>query len=229
MSEPTVVAVVTIVLIVLPLLWALSGWFSRRSSRAMLRGVGLALIPVGLVLTGLMRLLVRAIRLVVDWFAGTVMTTTIWIGIIVIAVGLVTWFVSGIMPPVDRETGRQRRQDHAARKQARGDSQTKGPRSTKTPDHNPTGNQVIMPRQPVRPRHKVPQKLSRPQPTRRWPRQGLLPARSPRSRLPIRTKTPNSRRSCASAGLSNPSFTDTPVPEFRTRSLPDIRLQATCR
>ena len=118
MSEPTVVAVVTIVLIVLPLLWALSGWFSRRSSRAMLRGVGLALIPVGLVLTGLMRLLVRAIRLVVDWFAGTVMTTTIWIGIIVIAVGLVTWFVSGIMPPVDRETGRQRRQDHAARKQA---------------------------------------------------------------------------------------------------------------
>ena len=42
MSEPTVVAVVTIVLIVLPLLWALSGWFSRRSSRAMLRGVGLA-------------------------------------------------------------------------------------------------------------------------------------------------------------------------------------------
>ena len=140
MSEPTVVAVVTIVLIVLPLLWALSGWFSRRSSRAMLRGVGLALIPVGLVLTGLMRLLVRAIRLVVDWFAGTVMTTTIWIGIIVIAVGLVTWFVSGIMPPVDRETGRQRRQDPAARKQARGDSQTKGPRSTKTPDHNPTGN-----------------------------------------------------------------------------------------
>ena len=140
MSEPTVVAVVTIVLIVLPLLWALSGWFSRRSSRAMLRVVGLALIPVGLVLTGLMRLLVRAIRLVVDWFAGTVMTTTIWIGIIVIAVGLVTWFVSGIMPPVDRETGRQRRQDHAARKQARGDSQTKGPRSTKTPDHNPTGN-----------------------------------------------------------------------------------------
>ena len=93
-----------------------------------------------MVLTGLMRLLVRAIRLVVDWFAGTVMTTTIWIGIIVIAVGLVTWFVSGIMPPVDRETGRQRRQDHAARKQARGDSQTKGPRSTKTPDHNPTGN-----------------------------------------------------------------------------------------
>ena len=143
MSEPTVVAVVTIVLIVLPLLWALSGWFSRRSSRAMLRGVGLALIPVGLVLTGLMRLLVRAIRLVVDWFAGTVMTTTIWIGIIVIAVGLVTWFVSGIMPPVDRETGRQRRQDHAARKQARGDSQTKGPRSTKTPDHNPTGNNAL--------------------------------------------------------------------------------------
>ena len=49
MSETTVVAVVTIVLVVLPLLWALSGWFSRRSSRAMLRGLGLALIPIGLV------------------------------------------------------------------------------------------------------------------------------------------------------------------------------------
>lgn len=103
MSEPTVVAVVTIVLIVLPLLWALSGWFSRRSSRAMLRGVGLALIPVGLVLTGLMRLLVRAIRLTVDWFAGTVMTTTIWIGIIVIAVGLVT-----LVCVWDRVAGRSR-------------------------------------------------------------------------------------------------------------------------
>lgn len=66
-----------------------------------------------------MRLLVRAIHLVVDWFAGTVMTTTIWIGVIVIAIGLVTWFVAGFMSPVDRETGRQRRQGHAARKQAR--------------------------------------------------------------------------------------------------------------
>lgn len=119
MSETTVVAVVTILLVVLPLLWALSGWLSRRSSRALLRGLGLALIPPGLVLTGLMRLLVRAIRLVVDWFAGTAMTTAIWIGVIVIAIGLVTWFVAGFMSPVDRETGRQRRQGHAARKQAR--------------------------------------------------------------------------------------------------------------
>lgn len=119
MSETTVVAVVTILLVVLPLLWALSGWLSRRSSRALLRGLGLALIPTGLVLTGLMRLLVRAIHLVVNWFAGTVMTTTIWIGVIVIAIGLVTWFVAGFMSPVDRETGRQRRQGHAARKQAR--------------------------------------------------------------------------------------------------------------
>lgn len=226
MSEPTVVAVVTIVLIVLPLLWALSGWFSRRSSRAMLRGVGLALIPVGLVLTGLMRLLVRAIRLVVDWFAGTVMTTTIWIGIIVIAVGLVTWFVSGIMPrSIARlDVSVVKTMLPVSRRAA-----TRKPRVLALQRPRTTIPQVIMPRQPVRPRHKVPQKLSRPQPTRRWPRQGLLPARSPRSRLPIRTKTPNSRRSCASAGLSNPSFTDTPVPEFRTRSLPDIRLQATCR
>ena len=138
MSETTVVAVVTIVLVVLPLLWALSGWFSRRSSRAMLRGLGLALIPIGLVLTGLMRLFVRAIRLVVDWFAGTVMTSTMWIGVIVIAVGLVTWLVAGIMAPVDRETGRQRRQDHAARKQTREASSAKDSRSTEAPAHNPT-------------------------------------------------------------------------------------------
>ena len=140
MSETTVVAVVTIVLVVLPLLWALSGWFSRRSSRAMLRGLGLALIPIGLVLTGLMRLFVRAIRLVVDWFAGTVMTSTMWIGVIVIAVGLVTWLVAGIMAPVDRETGRQRRQDHAARKQTREASSAKDSRSTEAPAHNPTDN-----------------------------------------------------------------------------------------
>ncbi|MDO4413245.1 hypothetical protein [Cutibacterium sp.] len=130
MSETTVVAVVTIVLVILPVLWALSGWLFRRSLRALLRGVGLALVPIGLVLTGLMRLLVRAIHLVVDWFAGTAMTTTIWIGVVVIAIGLVTWFIAGFMSPVDRETGRQRRQDHAARKQAR--SKTASPQSTST-------------------------------------------------------------------------------------------------
>ncbi|AOH46415.1 hypothetical protein E5345_11165 [Propionibacterium sp. NM47_B9-13] len=140
MSETTVVAVVTIVLVILPLLWALSGWFSRRSSRAMLRGLGLALIPVGLVLTGLMRLLVRAIHLVVDWFAGTAMTTTTWIGVIAIAVGLVAWFAAGFMSPVDRETGRQRRQDHIDRKQARSASQGKSSRSTGISAPNPTGS-----------------------------------------------------------------------------------------
>lgn len=118
MSETTVVAVVTIVLVVIPLVWALSGWFGRRSHRAVLRGLGLAIVPIGLVLTGLMRLLVRAIRLVVDWFAGTVMTTTIWIGIIVIVAGLVMWFVAGFMTPVTREMGRERRRQRAERSKA---------------------------------------------------------------------------------------------------------------
>ncbi|MGK2309354.1 hypothetical protein [Cutibacterium sp. V947] len=140
MSETTVVAVVTIVLVVLPLLRALSGWFSRRSSRALLRGLGLALIPIGLVLTGLMRLLVRAIRLVVDWFAGAAMTPAIWIGVIAIAIGLVTWFIAGFMPPVDRETGRQRRQDHAARKQARATSVSPKSQGSASPQSAPQGS-----------------------------------------------------------------------------------------
>ncbi|MSS46416.1 hypothetical protein FYJ43_10390 [Cutibacterium sp. WCA-380-WT-3A] len=165
MSETTVVAVVTIVLVVLPLLWALSGWLSRRSSRAMLRGLGLAVLPIGLVLTGLMRLLVRAIHLVVDWFTGTAMTRTIWIGVIVIVIGLVTWFVAGFMTPVDRETGRQRRQDHATRKKARDASQAI-PASTSTnapgPHTTRDASETTPASAPVRTSRPVPEKPSAP-------------------------------------------------------------------
>ena len=44
------------------------------------------------------------------------------------------------MAPVDRETGRQRRQDHAARKQTREASSAKDSRSTEAPTRNPTDN-----------------------------------------------------------------------------------------
>ena len=112
------VILVTIITTVLPVLWAVFGWLARRSWRPVLRGLGLALVPIGLLVTGLMRLLVRALTLVVSWFAHTQMTTTIWTGVIVAAIGLLTWIGAGFMTPLTREEARQRRAEHRERRAA---------------------------------------------------------------------------------------------------------------
>lgn len=118
MDETSIVILVTIITIVLPVLWAVFGWLARRSWRPVLRGLGLALVPIGLLVTGLMRLLVRALTLVVSWFAHTQMTTTIWTGVIVAAIGLLTWIGAGFMTPLTREEARQRRAEHRERRAA---------------------------------------------------------------------------------------------------------------
>lgn len=118
MDETSIVILVTIITTVLPVLWAIFGWLARRSWRPVLRGLGLALVPIGLLVTGLMRLLVRALSLVVSWFAHTQMTTTIWTGVIVAAIGLLTWIGAGFMTPLTREEARQRRAEHRERRAA---------------------------------------------------------------------------------------------------------------
>ena len=118
MDETSIVILVTIITTVLPVLWAVFGWLARRSWRPVLRGLGLALVPIGLLVTGLMRLLVRALTLVVNWFAHTQMTTTIWTGVIVAAIGLLTWIGAGFMTPLTREEARQRRAEHRKRRAA---------------------------------------------------------------------------------------------------------------
>ena len=118
MDETSIVILVTIITTVLPALWAVFGWLVRRSWRPVLRGLGLALVPIGLLVTGLMRLLVRALTLVVSWFAHTQMTTTIWTGVIVAAIGLLTWIGAGFMTPLTREEARQRRAEHRERRAA---------------------------------------------------------------------------------------------------------------
>lgn len=118
MDETSIVILVTIITTVLPVLWAVFGWLARRSWRPVLRGLGLALVPIGLLVTGLMRLLVRALTLVVSWFAHTQMTTTIWTGVIVAAIGLLTWIGAGFMTPLTRQEARQRRAEHRERRAA---------------------------------------------------------------------------------------------------------------
>ena len=118
MDETSIVILVTIITTVLPALWAVFGWLARRSWRPVLRGLGLALVPIGLLVTGLMRLLVRALTLVVSWFAHTQMTTTIWTGVIVAAIGLLTWIGAGFMTPLTREEARQRRAEPRERRAA---------------------------------------------------------------------------------------------------------------
>ena len=147
MDETSIVILVTIITTVLPALWAVFGWLTRRSWRPVLRGLGLALVPIGLLITGLMRLLVRALSLVVSWFARTQMTTTIWTGVIVAAIGLLTWIGAGFMTPLTREEARQRRAEHrerraagAAGKPTAPTSRTSQARTDKAPRTAPTAS-----------------------------------------------------------------------------------------
>lgn len=110
MSQSTATIVVSIVLIALPLAWTVWMWVRRHSTRALVRGIGAALIPVGLWLVGLTRLITIWLQQAVDWVRATRMTTTAWVGLAVVAAGVVAWLAAGYLDPVTRKQAKAWRQ-----------------------------------------------------------------------------------------------------------------------
>lgn len=81
--------------------------FSRGRRGRAVQGLALALAPVALYLTGLLRLVWDAVVAVVRWATGNVFELTAWIGFGVLALSVVLWVVGGVL-------ARRRRKDSKA-------------------------------------------------------------------------------------------------------------------
>lgn len=110
MNAQTLALVVSAALVVLGLLYAVLGWRSRRSGRALLRGVAVSVFFVGAWLTGVMELLADAARGLVDWARGQDLDTMMWAGIICAGLGVLLYVIASFMSGVSRAEGKRRRE-----------------------------------------------------------------------------------------------------------------------
>ena len=93
-------------------------WRRRRTGRV-IQGLGLALAPLALYLTGLMRLLWDGVVAVTEWASQVILSPTIWTGFGLLALCLVLWVVGGVVArrtanrpaakPVERSSAANRR------------------------------------------------------------------------------------------------------------------------
>jgi len=110
--------ILTVVLAVIGLAYLLFGWLRKRSWRVMWRGLGFILLPVGLLIMGLMDKVIDGINAVINWANATYMTTPVFIGLIVAAVGLVLYIIGSFVPHVSGEEAAKRREEIRDRKMA---------------------------------------------------------------------------------------------------------------
>jgi hypothetical protein len=70
----------------------------RKGSRGrVVQGIGVALAPVALYFTGLLRLLWDAVVAVVDWASSIIFTPSMWFGLSLLGLCLVLWVVGGLL------------------------------------------------------------------------------------------------------------------------------------
>ena len=84
----------------------------RRGNKGrMVQGIGLALAPVALYFSGLLRLLWDGVVAVVDWAAGVILSPAVWFGLSLLALCIVAWVVGGF---IARRTPKRTRADRKA-------------------------------------------------------------------------------------------------------------------
>ncbi|OYO22134.1 hypothetical protein CGZ93_09565 [Enemella dayhoffiae] len=96
MDPNTALLPLCIALGVLGLILAVLLWIRGRRGRA-LQALGFAALPVGLYLTGLLRMLWDAVVAVARWASSVVFNTTIWTGFGLIGLAVVLWVVGGMV------------------------------------------------------------------------------------------------------------------------------------
>jgi hypothetical protein len=84
----------------------------------MVQGIGLALLPLALYLTGLLGLVWDAVVAVGRWASSTVLSPTIWAGFALLALCVVLWVVGGV---VARRAPKRTRADRKAAAPAAGE------------------------------------------------------------------------------------------------------------
>jgi heme exporter protein D len=83
----------------LTLLGGIYTWFAyqRRGLAAGLRGAGITLIPVALLLTDTLKMLTRIVDAVGDWALNVVFNPFMWAGLVVAGVSVVCFVVAGVL------------------------------------------------------------------------------------------------------------------------------------
>lgn len=71
-------------------------WRRGRRGRV-LQGVGLALAPIALYFSGLLRLVWNGVAAIVGWAAGIVFSPAVWFGLSLLALCVVLWVVGGML------------------------------------------------------------------------------------------------------------------------------------
>ncbi|AXE38556.1 hypothetical protein [Acidipropionibacterium virtanenii] len=113
MADTTLTIVVSTVLIVLPLIWGALRWMRRRSARSLVRSIGLALVPAGLWLIGVMGMVTQWLHQAAHWVRITRMDQTRWIGVAAAGVGIIAIIAGSFIAPVTRQQARERRKGSA--------------------------------------------------------------------------------------------------------------------
>ena len=118
----------------------------RKGSRGrVVQGIGLALAPIALYFTGLLRLVWDGVVALVSWATSIIFSPTMWFGISLLGLCVVLWVVGGLLtrragpapkaaaPAGTREAGGRHRPDGSSKDRGQeGDAQGQGPRSRKS-------------------------------------------------------------------------------------------------
>jgi hypothetical protein len=105
----------------------------------MVQGIGLMLAPVGLYLSGLLRLLWDGGVAVVDWASRLVLSPAVWFGLALLAVCFVLWVVGGI---IARRTPKRSRADRKAAAAPAGGTTAVAGRSDRSPSGQANARQA---------------------------------------------------------------------------------------
>ena len=83
----------------LTLLGGIYTWFAyqRRGTAAALRGAGLTLIPIALLLTDTLRMLTRIVDAIGDWALNIAFNPFVWAGVVLAGVSVVCFVVAGVL------------------------------------------------------------------------------------------------------------------------------------
>ena len=119
MSDTVIISLISIGLGILAAVWTLIMWNSKQSPRHLARGVGIILVIVGALVTGLTDLLLQGVRGVIDWVRHKPMDTATWVGIAVGVLGLIVYLIGGFIKAPTREEVIQRQATRAAKDRER--------------------------------------------------------------------------------------------------------------
>jgi hypothetical protein len=88
----------------------------RRGNKGrLLQGIGLALAPIALYLSGLLRLLWNGVVAVVGWASRVILSPPVWVGLSLLALCIVLWVVGGFLARRTPRRGKAERQGSGAR------------------------------------------------------------------------------------------------------------------